>query len=139
MSISTADEKRLLAADELELVDRSHYPDISALDRSELGDMAKRLRALRDRARDMAHRQRREIRGKSDPRGARPAGDNTGTEMKRRVLASALKRVNRELARFAAADRAPAAGGDRAPGAGPEARQQDRPPSRRRPNRTRRG
>lgn len=107
MSISTADEKRLLAADELELVDRSHYPDISALDRSELGDMAKRLRALRDRARDMAHRQRREIRGKSDPRGARPAGDNTGTEMKRRVLASALKRVNRELARLAAADRAP--------------------------------
>ena len=37
MSISTTDEKRLLAADELELVGRSHYPGISALDRTELG------------------------------------------------------------------------------------------------------
>ncbi|MGZ9033107.1 MAG: hypothetical protein ACXW25_01670 [Rhodospirillales bacterium] len=107
MSISAADEKRLLAADELELVTRSHYPDISTLDRAELGEMAKRLRNLRDKARDVAHRQRREIRGKSDPRGTRPARDNTGTEMKRRALGNALKRVNRELARLAAADRKP--------------------------------
>lgn len=107
MSISTADEKRLLSADELELVERSHYPDISALDRDELGEIAKRLRNLRNKARDVAHRQRREIRGKSEPRGTRPVRDNSGTEMKRRVLGSALKRVNRELARFAAADRTP--------------------------------
>jgi hypothetical protein len=107
MSISAADEKRLLAADELELVGRSHYPEISTLDRTELGEMAKRLRDLRNRARDIAHRQRREIRGKSDPRGARAASDNTGSEMKRRVLGNALKRVNRELARLAAAERIP--------------------------------
>ena len=107
MSISTTDEKRLLAADEFELVGRSHYPGISALDRAELGEMAKRLRNFRDKARDVAHRQRREMRGKSEPRGVAPARDNTGTEMKRRVLGSALKRVNRELARLAAAERTP--------------------------------
>lgn len=107
MSISATDEKRLLAADELELVSLSHYPDISTLGRDELGEMAKRLRNLRNKARDVAHRQRREIRGKSEPRGARPARDNSGTEMKRRVLGNALKRVNRELARLAAADRKP--------------------------------
>lgn len=107
MSISAADEKRLLTADELELVTRSHYPDISALARDELGEMAKRLRTYRNKARDVAHQQRREIRGKSDPRGARPARDNSGTEMKRRVLGNALKRANRELARFAAAERTP--------------------------------
>lgn len=107
MSISAADEKRLLAAEELELVSRSHYPEISSLDRGELGEMAKRLRNLRNKARDIAHRQRREIRGKSEPRGAQAARDNTGTEMKRRVLGNALKRVNKELARFAAAERIP--------------------------------
>ena len=107
MSISAADEKRFLAADELELVDRSHYPAISTLDRGELSEMAKRLRNLRNRARDVAHRQRREIRGKSEPRGAQAARDNTGTEMKRRALGNALKRVNRELARLAAAERVP--------------------------------
>lgn len=107
MSISAADEKRLLSADELELVSRSHYPEISSLDQGELGEMAKRLRNLRNRARDIAHRQRREIRGKSEPRGAQAARDNTGTEMKRRVLGNALKRVNKELARFAAAERIP--------------------------------
>lgn len=107
MSISKMDERRLLAADELELVDRSHYPDISALDRAELGQMAKRLRGFRDKARDVAHRQRREMRGKSEPRGMQATRDNTGTEMKRRILASALKRVNRELERFAAAERTP--------------------------------
>jgi hypothetical protein len=47
------------------------------------------------------------MRGKSEPRGIQPTRDNTGTEMKRRILASALKRVNRELARFAAAERTP--------------------------------
>jgi hypothetical protein len=107
MSICAADEKRLLTTDELELVTRSHYPDLSALGQAELGEMAKRLRDYRNRARDVAHRQRREIRGKVEPRGARPTRDNSGTEMKRRVLGNALKRVNRELARFTAAERKP--------------------------------
>lgn len=107
MSIRSAEEERLLSADEFELVERSHFPHISALDRKELGEMAKRLRNLRNKARDVAHRQRREIRGKSEPRGARQVRDNSGTEMKRRVLGGALKRVNRELARLEAAERRP--------------------------------
>lgn len=107
MSISAATEKRLLTEDEHELVERTHYPHVSALDREALVEARRRLRTSRDKARDVAHRQRREIRGKADARGARPARDNSGTEMKRRIFGNALKRVNKELARFAAAERKP--------------------------------
>lgn len=107
MSISAATEKRLLTADENELVAQTHYPHVSALDRDALADARRRLRTSRDKARDVGRRQRREMRGKADPRGARAARDNSGTEMKRRIFANALKRVNRELARFAAAERKP--------------------------------
>lgn len=107
MSISAATEKRLLTADEHDLVAKSHYPHVSALDREALAEARRRLRTFRDKARDVSRHQRREMRGKADPRGAKPASDNSGTEMKRRVFASALKRVNRELARFAAAERQP--------------------------------
>lgn len=105
MSISAATEKRLLTTDEHELVASTHYPHVSALDRDMLAHARRRLRTFRDKARDTARQQRREMRGKADARGAKPARDNSGTEMKRRVFASALKRVNRELARFAAAER----------------------------------
>lgn len=107
MSINASTEKRLLTADEHQVVERSHYPHISGLDRDELVDVARRLRSFRNKARDIAHRQRREIRGKAEPRGVQPARENSGTEMKRRIFAGALKRVNRELARFAAAERKP--------------------------------
>lgn len=107
MSITASTEKRLLSADEHELVAKTHYPHVSALDRDDLVAARSRLRTFRDKSRDIAHRQRREIRGKSDLRGARPASDNSGTQMKRRIFASALKRINRELSRFAAAERKP--------------------------------
>ncbi len=107
MSISAATEKRLLTADEHELVASTHYPHVSALDRDDLAEARQRLRTSRNKARDIAHRQRREMRGKAEARGAKPARDNSGTEMKRRIFGNALKRVNRELARYAAAERKP--------------------------------
>lgn len=108
MSISVSDEKRILTEAEFDVVARTHYPALSELDRTQLAEAAKRLRAYRNKARDIADRQRREMRGKADPRATRPASDNSGTQKKRQVFAGALKRVNRELARFAAAERQPA-------------------------------
>jgi hypothetical protein len=105
MSLSKAAEKRMLTADEFETVGRTHYPEIRALERKDLSDLVGRLRDHRDKARDVASQQRREMRGKSEPRGKTPAADNTGTAMKTQIFASAVKRVNREIARIGSAGR----------------------------------
>jgi len=104
MSVPIATEQRLLTDAEFEVVQQSHYPAIFELSRDALADAARRLRDYRDKAGDVARRQRREMRGKASPRGARPARDNTGSTMKKQIFASALKRVNRELGRTARAE-----------------------------------
>jgi hypothetical protein len=99
MSLSKSAEKRMLTADEFETVGRTHYPEIRELSRKDLSDLVRRLRDHRDKARDTARQQRREMRGKSEPRGATPASDDTGTARKGEIFAAAVKRVNREIAR----------------------------------------
>jgi hypothetical protein len=71
MSLSKAQEKRMLTADEFETVSRTHFPEIRDLTRKDLSDLVRRLRDHRDKARDVARQQRREMRGKAEPRGAR--------------------------------------------------------------------
>ena len=65
----------------------------------ELRALIPRLRAARDRARVIARQQKREMRGKAAPKGARPARDNTGTADKAEVLVAALKRATEALRR----------------------------------------
>lgn len=101
MSVPITAEQRMLTAAEFEVVKQTHYPAIMELSESELADAGRRLRNFRSKARDLARQQRREMRGKANPRGARPATDNTGTAMKQQIFASALKRVNRERGRTA--------------------------------------
>jgi hypothetical protein len=103
MSGSRKEEDRFLSADERELVARSHHPAVKSLGDPDLADLRKRLRASRDRARDIANRQRREMRGKASPSGRDPASDDSGTRRKGGLLAAALKRVNKESERRAAA------------------------------------
>jgi hypothetical protein len=105
MSVPMATEQRMLTEAEFEVVKQTHYPAIAALPKDELANAARRLRDFRDKARDVARQQRREMRGKASPRGARPALDNTGTTMKQQIFASALKRVNRERGRTARDER----------------------------------
>lgn len=107
MSIAQSDEKRMLTAAEFDAVSRTHYPAISELSKEELAQAVRLIRDYRDKARDVSRQQRREMRGKAAARGARPARDNTGTEVKASIFASALKRVNRELRRLKEADRRP--------------------------------
>jgi hypothetical protein len=92
-------EARLLTGQERADVDASHFPAILALSRQELVALIRRLREYRDRAQTIARQQRREMRGKSEARGASPARDNLGTVQKAQVLAQAVKRANSELAR----------------------------------------
>jgi hypothetical protein len=100
MSMPISTEQRMLTAAEFEVVKSTHYPDIAALSKGALADAARRLRDYRDKARDIGRQQRREMRGKAEPRGTRPARDNTGTTIKRQIFASALRRVNREATRI---------------------------------------
>jgi hypothetical protein len=99
MSLPIATERQMLTEPEFEVVKQSHYPEICSLSKDELAAAARRLRDYRNKARDLSHQQRREMRGKTEARGARPAKDNTGTLMKKQIFAGALRRVNRELKR----------------------------------------
>jgi hypothetical protein len=57
---------------------------IEQLPIEQLKAVGRRLRQAHVRAKDISARQQREIRGKVDPRGARPTRDNSGTVAKAR-------------------------------------------------------
>ncbi len=99
MARSIKQERRLLGADELTLVEKAHHPALGLLPDQDLAELRKLVRERRDRAQDIAARQRRELRGKAAPKGARAATDDSGTREKRDVLAAALQRLNKEAAR----------------------------------------
>ncbi len=97
MTTSRKSERRALSQDEFDLVERTHRPGLTGLGDDELARLTALLRERRDRARDIAHRQRRQSRGK----GARPAGEDAdrGNRLKAAVLNEALTRLNDERAR----------------------------------------
>jgi hypothetical protein len=99
MGRSHRHERQVLNAEEIALVEASHHPRLGDLADKELHELRKHIRDRRDRARDIAARQRREMRGKADPRGANPVADDTGSREKRDVLAAAMQRINREATR----------------------------------------
>ena len=115
MSEQTQLEARLLSAAELEVVNASRPPAIKQASDEQLKVLAQRLRRARDRAKDVAARQKREMRGKAHPWGAKPTRDNTGTLAKAQVLEEAIERVEEELSRLLATEVAPwaAAAGSR--------------------------
>ena len=99
MAISRKDEARALDADERELVEKSHHPMVQELADRELADLLKLVRARRDKARTEASRRRREMRGKSAPKGTTPSTADEGTHVKLDVLAMAVRRLNAESER----------------------------------------
>ena len=92
-------EARLLTAAELALVGITRPPAIESQSVDELKAAARRLREAHDRAKGISTRQAREMRGKAEPRGAKPAKDNLGTVAKAQALRDALDRVEAELGR----------------------------------------
>ena len=99
MSDQTKLEARLLSAAELEVVNATRPPAIEQASDEQLKVLAQRLRRARDRAKDIGARQKREMRGKADPRGTKPTRDNKGTLAKAQVLGEAIERVEEELSR----------------------------------------
>lgn len=99
MAHSTSYDRRYLAEDEFSLVQETRQDPMRELDDAGLRDLVRRVRDRRDRARDIASRQRRELRGKALPAGTRPAGGSEGSRRKLDILSAALKRVNKETAR----------------------------------------
>ncbi|TDR93011.1 hypothetical protein [Enterovirga rhinocerotis] len=99
MAISRRAQDRLLSQDELDLVQRTRDQALRDAGHSELTSLRAVIRERRDRARATASRQRREMRGKAEPKGARPAAGNVGTVGKYDLLTSALKRIGNELRR----------------------------------------
>src|SRR5215213_1487553 len=98
MGVEYAAERRLLADDEIESIQRSHYPLLEAQPRLDLLDLARWLRARRAHSRDIIHDLRRTHRGKGEPRGmAAEAASERGISAKKQVFARALKRVNARL------------------------------------------
>jgi hypothetical protein len=92
-------EERSLSAEERELVARTHQPGIGELPDEEFAQLRKLVRERRDRAVGISRRQRREMRGKAAPRSATPVNEDAGSKLKVSVLAQALKRLNKEVAR----------------------------------------
>jgi hypothetical protein len=97
MDEQTKREERLLSAAEREMVAQTRPPGVSQMSRVELQALGTRLREARDRSRRIASQQQREMRGKTAPRGAAPARDNTGSLRKTAALVGALKRVTAAL------------------------------------------
>lgn len=92
-------EMRVLDDSEKKLVENSHHPELADLSDRALAELRNNLRSRRSKARDVASRQRREIRGKMDPRGTNRTSDDLGSREKLSVLAAALQRVNSETSR----------------------------------------
>jgi hypothetical protein len=94
MSEHSNPDDRLFSIAERDMVDQTSPLALDKLSKEALQSLAKRLRSARDRARRIGRQQRREIRGKADPKGNQPARDNAGTEAKAQALVEALNRVS---------------------------------------------
>lgn len=101
--MTTTRERQVLNADELSVVEKTHYPDISGLNRDDLEQTAERLREMRAEVRDICNMRRRRIRRSREARHDPPQEAERGAALKQRIYVGALKRVNREIGRFAQA------------------------------------
>ncbi|NIX77794.1 hypothetical protein [Microvirga terricola] len=91
-------ERRILSADEFDVVQNTHHPALAKLDKQELDQVTTLLRERRDRTQDILNRQRREIRSKGMGRTTF-AEEERGMRRRKAVLREALGRVNKERSR----------------------------------------
>lgn len=104
MSTSCRSERSLISHEEYEIVKVTHHPAIYELKREDLVAARRQLNTLRDKERTLARQTRRTVRGKADERGKSFPGTAERPARRKQVFASAIKRVNREIARLDAID-----------------------------------
>lgn len=95
--------KSLCTAAEFELVHWSTSKRVEDLTPARLVAKRDRARKLRDKFRDLANQQKREIRGKGDARRSKPATDNRNTRIKEQLFAETVQRFEAALAEKTAA------------------------------------
>ncbi|WP_112662517.1 hypothetical protein [Microvirga flavescens] len=98
MTTPTRAERRLLSDDEYELVAQTHHPALTMIETPELSRLTSLIRERRDRAKDIANKQRREVRGKGRA-NTNFAAKDLGNRRKAGVLGEALSRLNKERSR----------------------------------------
>ncbi|WP_052726270.1 hypothetical protein [Devosia epidermidihirudinis] len=98
MAINRKTEDRVLDKDERELVEAARHPALSGMDSEGLRTLARRLRERRDRARTIADKQRRNVRGKGTSAAKFDQAD-AGNRQKAALLQAAIARLNKEYAR----------------------------------------
>lgn len=100
MPVGIAAERRLLSENEYGRIRQSHYPELGELDAGETLELARWLRAERNRVRDIITARRRARRGKGAGGGVTAAeSSERGLSAKKQVFSRALKRVNARLDR----------------------------------------
>ncbi len=104
MALSRKDERSLLTHDEFTLVESTHHPEIGALDVQALEAARSRLRAMRNKERDLSAHKTRISRGKAEPRGGSFPGTAERPRRRKQVFAHALRRTNSEIDRRKALD-----------------------------------
>ena len=92
-------ERALITLDEFETLAQTHHPALHAISDDALSDAQRRIRDLRAEERTFARDLRRSIRGKGEQRGGSFPGNVEKPARRKQVFASALKRVNSEVAR----------------------------------------
>ena len=94
-------EQRLLAATEMEFVEKARHPTLVGLSNAELHALIQNLRDRRDRAQTIANNQRRALRGKGGRGEVTFEKADVGNRQKAAVLTDALTRARREQVRRA--------------------------------------
>jgi hypothetical protein len=97
MKLSQDAIRRLMTKEEAEFIEGLAAGPIETITPARLRQKLGRARRLRDKYRDLARRQRGEMRGKADPRGTRPAQSNANTLRKVQVFEWAIDRITQRL------------------------------------------
>ncbi len=108
MTISSATAKQLCTKSELSLFTQSLSRNVKSLDVKSLRNRIDRTRKLRDKYKQLAHRQDREARSKQRPRGQRASQGSAATRKKEQLFAESLARFEKRLADVEATSAAPA-------------------------------
>jgi hypothetical protein len=97
MKLSQDTIQRLMTKEEAEFIQSLAAGRLEDTTPARLRQKLGRARRLRDKYRDLAHRQRGEMRGKAKPRSTRPARSNENTLRKVQVFEWAIDRITTRL------------------------------------------
>ncbi|MCO5172270.1 MAG: hypothetical protein M9894_38725 [Planctomycetes bacterium] len=95
--INLSEVEALCTAAETSLIKQTLTPALERLSAAEVKARIGRARKLRDKFVDKSRHQRREVRGKAEPRGARPATGDARTVRKAALFEDALGRLQERL------------------------------------------